>query len=434
MSALVLGVVLGQLASLSPPGYKGTLSVGDRTEARVHSNVNAPESVDLETIPTAVVNLTGRRSSYLIGYGPRLAWIDVNRKLTSTFVIMNTARFSATYWSKRLRLTLAVTGFVGRQTAAGLGITIPLNGVTAEGAAPVPQPGTGPSPPGQQPQPQVPPQPQPQQAVVSYYLPPSYPLYLGSLRASLTLTNVFSPRWTGSVSGFYQMAGGLDFDPFSQLAYPPARGGGGEIVATYTMSKRDSLFSRLYSEYVYVLTTTDKFVVATYLETYRHAFTKRTTGTVGAGVSLVVRDLARQTALSGAVAGAGEATLTHVAPLRGRGDVALRAAANLSQGYNPILATVQWNARGTLSSTWSSYPTSVGVAVTAASSLPFRESDASRVGTGSLTIGYNVTEAVTLQTGIRAYAQLLPSDISATYPAQWVAFAALLLAAPVAKF
>lgn len=437
MSALALGVLLGQLANLSPPGYRGTLSFGDRTEARVHSNVNLPESIDFETIPAAVVDLTGRRSSYSIGYGPRFAWVDVNRD--GTFAVMNTGRFSASYWTRRTRWTLSLNGSVGRQTVGGLGVTIPLTGfTTVEGAAQGAQPGAPatPAPPVGAPPPQQ------QQPYVSYYLPPGYPIYFGSLRALLSVSRTLSRRWIGTVNGFYQMAGGLDFDPFSQLAYPPARGGGGDVLATYALSRRDGLLSRLSAEYVYVLprnTPTgfadEKLALATYTESIRHAFSARTTGTVGAGVSTVVRQLPQHRgALSGAVVGAGEASIVHEAPLHERGTFTTRAAANLGQGYNPIIADIQWQATATLSAVWSRDPVSVGVSAAAATNLLATAGNEARVASGSVTFGYALGEAATVQTGVRSYAQILPSDAAATYPPQWVAFVALLLAAPPSKF
>jgi hypothetical protein len=427
---LAVGLVLGQLASLSPSGYRGTVTVGDRSEVRVRSNVNAPASLDLETIPTAVVDLAGRRSSYAIGYGPRVAWIDVNRD--SSFVVMNNGRFSASYWTRRVRWTLTLSGSIGRQTIAGLGVTIPLTGVvTTEGAAQGAQPGNVPAP---APAPLGTPPPQPQQPSVSVYLPPSYPIYSGSFRGSLSVSNTFSRRWVGSLMGFYQMAGGLDFDPFSQLAYPPSRGGGGEALATYTVSRRDALISRLYGDYTYVLTTTNRFVTGTFLESLRHSFSARTTGTLGAGVSLVVRDLTFQRELSGAVVGAGEASIVHASPLHERGDLTMRAAVNVGQGYNPFLANILWQGAATLSAVWARDPVSVGVSASAATSLPFREFDAARVATGAVTFGYRLAKAVVVQTGVRSYAQLLPSRADATYPPQWVAFVALLLSAPPEKF
>jgi hypothetical protein len=431
VSALALGIVLGQLASLSPPGYRGTVAVGDRSEVRVRSNVTGPMSLDLETLPSAVVDFMGRRSSYTIGYGPRFAWLDVNRD-APTFILMNTGRFSASYWTKRVRWTLTLTGSIGRQTTAGLGVSVPLTGVvTPEGAAQGAQPMNAPAP---APVPLGVPPPQPQQPNVTIYLPPSYPYYFGSLRASLSVSNTFSRRWVGSLTGFYQMAGGLDFDFLSQRAYPPSRGGGGEALATYALSRRDALISRLYGEYVFVLIQGNQFVTATYVEALRHSFTRRTTGTLGAGASMVARQFANQSAPSGAVVGAGEASVVHAAPLHERGDLTLRAAVNLGQGYNPFLADVLWLGTAVLSAIWARDPISVGVSATAATSLPIRDSDAARAATGSVTFGYALAKPVTVQTGVRAYTQLLPAVRDATYPPQWVAFVALLLAAPPAKF
>jgi hypothetical protein len=387
--------------------------------------------LDLETIPAAVVDLSGRRSSYTIGYGPRLALTDVNLD-SHTFVVMNNGRFSASYWTKRVRWTLTLTGSIGRQNIAGLGVTIPLTGVvTPEGLAQGAQSGNAPAP---APTPMGAPPPQPQQTTVSVYLPPSYPLYFGSFRGSLSVSNTFSRRWTGSLTGFYQMAGGLDFDYFSQLAYPPSRGGGGEANATYTMSRRDALVSRLYGEYIDVFLARNQFVTGTFTESLRHSFSARTTGTLGAGVSIVVRDLVNRRALSGAVVGAGEASITHASPLSERGDLTLRAAVNVGQGYNPFLANVQWLGAGTLSAVWARDPVSVGVSGSAGTSLPPSDSDAARVATGAVTFGYLLAEPVVLQTGVRTYAQLLPSRDDATYPPQWVAFVALLLSPLPTKF
>jgi hypothetical protein len=432
VSTLAVGLVLGQLATFAPSGYRRTIAIGDRSEVRVRSNVGTSESLDLETIPSAVVDLTGRRSSYAIGYAPRLAWIDVNRDASSTFIVMNNGRISASYWTRRVRWTLSLNGSVGRQTTAGLGVTIPLTSVvTPEGAAQGAQPGNAPAP---APAPMGVLPPQPQQATVTVYLPPAYPLYFGSFRGSLSASNTFSRRWVGSLTGFYQMAGGLDFDPFSQLAYPPNRGGGGEALATYAFSRRDSLVSRLYGEYVYVLVPQNQFVTATYMESLRHAFSRRTMGTLGAGVSLLVRRLRNREALSGAVVGAGEASIVHTSPLHERGELTYRAGLSLGPAYNPFLANVLWQGNAILSAIWARDPLSIGVSASAVTSLPFRDRDAARAAFGTVTFGYMLANAVILQTGIRGYAQLLPSEVDATIPPQWVAFVALLLSAPPAKF
>jgi len=438
VSALALGLLLGQLTSLSPAGYRGTLSLADRSEARLRSNIGAPDALDLENIPTLVADLTGRRSSFLVGYGPRLALLDATGD--SSFAVMHNGRFTASTWSKRVRWTLNVNGSIGLQSAAGLGVTVPLTEAptrgaaapgAATGAAPLPPgstmgtpgmgTGTAGAPAAQGPQPNV-----------VYYIPPSAVLYTGAFRGSLSVTDTFSKRWTGTLSGFYQMSGGVDFT--SQLAYPPNRGGGGDAIAGYTLSREDSLLSFLHGEYTYVLTTNDKFFVTTYVESIRHAFSLRTVGTLGAGVSMVVRRLAKQNALSGAVAGAGEAAIAHTVPLREHGTYAVRAAANLGQDYNPYLGIVQWLATATLSSAWIRDPWSATATAAAVTSLPIRDADAARTASGTLTLGYALSEAVQVQSGVRAYTQLFPSQVSASYPPQWVVFAALLLTAPPAKF
>jgi hypothetical protein len=234
--------------------------------------------------------------------------------------------------------------------------------------------------------------------------------------------------------GFYQMAGGLDFDYFSQLRYPPSRGGGGDAVANYSFSRRDTLVSRLSGEYVYVVLTQIEFVAATYMESIRHAFSRRTTGTLGAGVSLRVRNLGNRDVLSGAVVAAGEATIVHTSPLHERGQLTYRAGITLGQAYNPFLANVLWQGNAILSAIWSRDPVTVGVSASAATSLPFRDRDAARAAFGTVTLGYALARAVTLQTGVRGYTQLLPSELDATIPPQWVAFVALLLSAPPARF
>jgi hypothetical protein len=267
---------------------------------------------------------------------------------------------------------------------------------------------------------------------VTYYLPPSTVLYTGSLRGTLSVVETFSPRWTGILAGSYGVAGGLDFP--SQQSYPPTRGGAGDAAATYTMSREDALQSGLHADYTYVLTTTDKFFIVTYLESIRHSFSSHTTGALGAGVSTVVRKLARQNALSGAVTGAGDASLTHTVPFSEGGMYTFRAGANLGQGYNPYLGIVQFLGTASASSMWARDPWSVSATVTAATSIPVQDVDAARVGTGTLTFGYALGRAATVQTGVRGYTQLLPSQVGATYSPQWVVFLALVLTAPPLKF
>jgi hypothetical protein len=263
-------------------------------------------------------------------------------------------------------------------------------------------------------------------------VPPTAILYSGSFRAQLGVTDTFSQRWTGGVSGFYQMSGGLDFS--SQLTYPPNRGGGGDVLASYALSRRDALVSAVHADYTYVVTTTDKFLGLTYIESIRHNFTPRTTGTIGAGVAMIVRRLHRQDAISGAVSGAGEASIAHTAPFRDRSTFTTRAGVNVGEAYNPYLGTMDFLGSATLSAGWAKDPVTVTISAAAASSLPFRASDAARVASGAVTLGYALGRAATVQTGARAYTQLLPSPVAPSYPPQWAVFIALLLTAPPEKF
>lgn len=437
MSALALGVVLGQLAHLSPAGYAGTLSLGDRSEARVHSNINAPNGVDFDTTPFVGARLRGRSTSYEVGYGVRFGWVDVNTD--AQFITQHNGKLSFGFGTKRTRWTLSLNGSIGRQNAAGLGLSIPLAGApapepaagTAPGATPNPSGSPAPQPPPMGAQPPTGAQAPPAGAAV-YYLPASFVLYTGSFRGSLSVSNTFSRDWVGAATAYYQMSGGFDF--FSQRLYEPSRGGGGDLSATYAVSKTDHLVSHLFSEYTYTLRSTDHFFVVTFIESLRHDFSKRTQGAVGAGVSTVVRKLARQRALSGAVTGAGEASITHVAPMRDHATLTTRAGANLGQAYNPFLATVQFLGSASGSAAWAREPFTVSASVSAATSLPVTDSDPSRTVSGGLAFGYALADPVTLQTGVRTYAQLFPSHAEVTYPPQWVAFVAVLLVAPPEKF
>jgi hypothetical protein len=413
--------VLGQLVSLAPSGYTGVLSLADRSEARLRSNPGAAPSVDLETLPVSAVSLTGRRSSYLIGYGPRLSWLDVNNN--PEFTVMHTGRVTTSFWGRRTRLTLSLDGAIGKQGAAGLAVTAPLLGAPARDV-PAPAAGVTPAPAG-------PPAAAAAPASTVYYLPPSAVLTTGSFRGSVGVSETLSRRWVGSANGYYTIAGGFDYP--SQQAVPPMRGGGGSLTATFAASKVDAYVSRLSSDYVYVLTTTDKFLTVSALESLRHSFSPHTQGTIGLGVSSL---FARRGdgPLSGGIFASGEAALFHAAPLSADERVVTRVSVQVAQAYNPLLGEIQDLATGTLSASWTRDTVSVTATVSAATSIPVHATDAARGAFGGVTIGDALGKVVTVQAGVRTAVQLFQSDANATYPAQWAVFLAVLLTAPPSRF
>jgi hypothetical protein len=261
---------------------------------------------------------------------------------------------------------------------------------------------------------------------VTYHLPPNQILNFGSGNVGFGVSEILSRRWTGTVSGSYAVSGGRDY--FAQQLTPPNRGGGGSVGATYQASRTDTLTSTLAGNYYYVLTTTNKYFVTSAVETLSHNWSRRTAGSLGAGVALLVQEVGGRR-LSGGVFGTGSAGISYSAPVSGHATWTSGLSTLVAQIYNPLLGRIDDLAAIAAYTGWSRDKFGVSGSVSSSTTLP-PTTGATRSVSGGLTVSYTPVEPVVLQTGARMTAQLLPGASDATYPPQWAGFVAVLLKAP----
>lgn len=435
MTALALGLLLGPI--LAAPSFNGVLALGDRTEARTRSGY--VDGVDLENAPTASVSLTGVKSSYSIGYGPRFVYFDIfgTRDLT----VSHAGGLRAAFTLRRLSLSFTVDGSIGKVNTAGLLAPISLGLGPAVTVAPQPPPQQTPDEP--EPEPMGPPTSSPGGAPTvqptAYLLPPGI-LYIGGLRFGANVGYAFTPRWTTSANASFGMAGGIDFA--SQQIAPPNRNLSLGLGLSYALSRTDALTTSVFGSYTWVLAPLKvegdprvrfpgEYRVFGITEGYSHSVTRRTSLSVGGGLNFVNAETGGDSTNS--VNGTAFGGLGHTIPLSGGAFLQLSSAAALGAFYNPVVGAIQQTLSLSGGASWSYRKWSAGVSGGAASSIPFDE-NTTRTVTGGANVGYAPTTGVALASGVRVATQAFPSRFAADVPAQWVAFVSLTLTAPVIRF
>ncbi len=437
MNTLAALVVLGQLAGQAPGGGApaNVFSIGDRTEVRFRSNPivgGNPTTEDVETVLMSNLAFEGRHESLTLAYYPRFTYDDISGERDLT--LMHSGRILATWWTPRFRLTGAIDGAIGSQSVVGLASPLGYASDTATT-------GTAGA------------------SLVPAALPPAYlPTYVGVLttgllRATLSASYLLSRRWSTLSTAYYAMSAGLDWQSQRPSGLPPNLGGGGSELINYSASHRDQLGTQLTGTYVSVLqtptpvgepttSTAGVYYTLSFAEVYRRMLSERSQAGLTAGVGYLHAPSGLAAGTTTGPTGVGQAFIATAVPLRNDATLALRAAADVGTAYNPIIGVVEEQASAALSVGWVERRMSVVAVGGAAASLPLNTTDATRVVSGSLTIGYRPGDAVQLQTGVRAYAEVLPTlpgvaPTTATvtsYPPQWAVFAAIVLTAPSVEF
>jgi hypothetical protein len=366
-----------------------------------------------------MLTTAGRHDSLILSYGPRFSYLDIEGD--RNVALMHAGHADLAWWTRRFRLTFTLDGSIGTQSAVGLVAPLTLGGGTTIGT---PVSGGTTTPTG--------PPPVTPQLPVPTFIPQLLVLYTGSFRGAVGASYSFSRKWYGNASAFFVMAGGIDYDSQQQL--PPYRGPGGELSASYVATRQDTFVTRLRPTYTWVITTQGDFLAIEAMESIRHSWSRRTVSTLGAGVSFLRARANLDEGHTGAITGAGEASIVNTMPLRSDSTIATRAAVLLGTAFNPVVAVVQQQLSAVLSSMWTRGRLSVTVSVDAVASVPFNDKNASRVASGGVMGGYLFAAPLQLQLGTRAYAQVLPASTGVSYPPQWVTFAAVALRSPALGF
>lgn len=405
------GLILGQLVTFAPSGYVGVLSVGDRTETRVRGTPGGGEStaVDVETTPDVLLALNGRRSDLFLAYAPRFAYLDIAGPAADPTAgkgeaIVHTARIGAGWAaSPRLRLTVGATGFYGKQISAGL-----LAPQTLGPASPL-QP--------------------------SAFVAASTTISTAGYRADLGAAYRLSSRWSLNTDVAY--IGGKGLDEASRAFLPAYQGPSATVGVSHDLTRHEQLLTRATASTVSGIAGS-RYSNASLMEVWSKAWAEHTSSTIGAGVSVFVVRRPGETESHPSPFPIGDASVTHVIPLRTQETLALSAAARTAVLFDPILQTATPQAAAALIAKWAYARVGLTTSIDAITTLPGPAAlPPSRQLIGMLVAWYAPARAVRLETGVRAFLQhLSPTPLLPDPPntPQWVAFVAITAEAPILDF
>jgi hypothetical protein len=416
VTPLVCCALLGQL---SGPilGWTGALSLSDRSEARLRSVAGDGEAIDLETTGLARLDLSFRRAKLVLAYSPRFGYPDVTR--APELLVVNAGRVGAEWWTKRLRLQIYQDGSVGRQTYLGLAGPATIAAEASPGAAATGGTGgtggggtTGGAP-------------------SSTYVPRATVLYTASLRTSAGGAYRLDRAWVVAATAGHEIGGGAD--AASERFLPRRRTEDGSVSVAHELTRRDQLTSRLGTSTSFVATTGGAFVTIDALEIWRHLWSKRTQGTLGAGATYLDAKTDRTSSFHGELLASGLASAVHTIPLRD-GTMGARADVRLATAYNAVLGAVTQQVWASAGAFWAKDRVSASALLDAGETLPQSAPTAARFVGASVITTYAPAKVVRLDVGFRTTAQLLPDAFGGAIPAQWVAFTAVTVLAPLLEF
>jgi hypothetical protein len=391
--------------------------VADSSSATARSVAAGDDvALDLNTTPRAELRFYGSQSSFNLGYSPSFAWLDVTRD--GELAILHSANAVFAWSTRRLRLSLGVTGSIGRQSFLAL-TQSPVTAPTTSDTAPPPTTGA-PADGSDTPAP----------TSASPFFPQQEIVYTGSLSGWLGMSYELSRRWSISSRIGYEVSGGLGD---SEQSIPLRRGPTADASAGYRWTRRDTLTTSLAAAQIVVPSRGSRFTSISALEDWSHRFARRTQGNVGAGATyLRSRDTGNSEAdnslLASGVIGFTQGWLVERDAL-----VAFIARGALGTEYNPVLGVVNQRVNGEAGLSWTNGPASVACSGQVSQSLPLDALDAALAYGASVTGGYQLADPVALSIGGGWTHQVLPSQVVVTTisPDQWRAFVALSLVAPV---
>jgi hypothetical protein len=305
--------------------YRGTLTVGDRTEVRARLTDSAATSTaatspattspattspattstlpiyDTSTQPTATAVLDDRRWQHSLFYSPIITQRgDIP---LGTLDVLHQGSVRTTWRSKRVRLTLSEAGNYGTRTYSDL---------TGAGASTTAADGST-----------RPPAP--------LQLVPAGSLRVGSSTTALSSIVALARRWSLATTETYTLSGGLN--DVGELLIPPQRIARFENTLTYTMDRRDRIFTTVAPQVAQFprapcqlppLTTSSsaplvplcdrRLDLIDVSEGWTHQWTRRTSTTILLGADFRHVRLDRYETYRNSVGPIGAATLSHVQP------------------------------------------------------------------------------------------------------------------------
>jgi hypothetical protein len=262
----LLGPILAQLV---------TLSVSDRTEARhVATDVNYSE---VATYPRVNLAVGWKKTTLNLGYSPAITVTPLATADDPQVLVFQSGNLAMSRRWQRTTLTLTESVGYGRVNLRSQALGDP-RGVAATGAptgnAPPPgtgaQPGAGPTMGGPG-----------TNALPALAL--DTPITYGSSTTALTVTELLSARLQLSGGINYMVSGALSDVPGD--AYPAVRGPGAQLATTYQPAPDDTFTTVAFSQLAYT-SNGNRAWLLTGNEIWAHRLSRRTNGTLGAGLSL----------------------------------------------------------------------------------------------------------------------------------------------------
>ena len=399
-----MSFVLG--AALALASMRGSLTLSDRSEARVRNDVDLVTNqhilvTDFDTLPSALLLLDEKTIQLTLTYAPRLTLRNFNRRAEQSpgFVleVLQRASAVAAWHDRRTRVTIGEDATYGKQGFSALLSSQPI------------VPG----------------------APLVERIPSQTILYGGS-RTTLTYATVPARRWRFATLAEYIVQGGLDES--ARAVIPLQKGPRGDVSLERVVTKTDGLISISRGSYFHALgqsnaTAPDATTVTLeQTETWRHRFDRYTESTLGIGVSEV-----RTKIVPGTVADeAGhwdlflvlEGSLRH---LYASDRVDARINGRLAPFFDRLTGRTNYQAQGTASVLYAPWNLRHGVSLRAqlgvAQSIPATRDTSYTILLGEAAVALRTSSHVQLETGVRAVEQTLylPAP-GPTNPVSWAVF------------
>jgi len=402
-----------------------TLSVGDRTEARYLESDD--KRFEASTDLGAVLAFRWRRADLSLSYGPSLLLTPLERQPRELLVFHNAAFGSTHRWHDTSVSLLSNLSFGdinfrvaalrapgARQTAAGPGAGGAEPTTGEDGAEPA-QPSAGASAEpaqggGTTPDSAATPQVRTFNRSVRYF----------ASTTTLSLSHELNRHLSLGSYVAYTIGGGMDAQ--AQADYPVASGwqAGASGAHIYRLSVRDSFSTSLSAQQAW---SSNGNVVTTLLgnEDWSHALGRRTSSTLGAGVSL--SRFSQDNGLEAiSVFPTFTAGLGHE-ELLARGNLSLGVVAYSAPALDPLRATIDPRVGVGSNIGWSRDRFSMNASGGAALSIADPANDAGAIDSleGAFITAYRVSEGVLVDAGIRGAAQDF-QDTATLIPPSWACF------------
>lgn len=371
---------------------RGSLEIGDRTEARVTGTTNpSTYSAEVMTNPSAFLRLDMRRWEISVRYGPSLTLRGIGIEPALDIIHQGTL---AAFIEASRRLRLSIAGDASYGTIRLLSPALPETGFTSV------------------------------ETVDS--LPGQDTVDFASLDVSVGGTFIASRRLSLEAVAGYRLSGGVGGT--SQDLYPQVGGPRVHVTADIALTRKDRARSAADATWV-TFSTGEESMVAQLTETWVHRFTRATASTLGLGAAL---DFSRPSAGAAATAiyPVTQAGLTHELPEK-------RLVLGLGASVEPVIDRVGGEVESRLlldaSATYQASPRmSVWGRTGAAQSIPWSEPDSLTLAFGEAGFGVRLADWVELVNGTRAAYQFR----SETEPRrlQWMIFSGATFTAPAVRF